>query len=104
MKPREFVAIVPSSALLDPAEFLLFTASHAHELRTEDGRRLNDLLDVTAWMLEVSRALRGWNQPAPGAPLNASCPDCGHEHGEEKECGFAIGGGRVCRCERKVPA
>ncbi len=32
------------------------------------------------------------------------CPNCGHIHVDEDECGFPIGGNRVCRCERAVTA
>ena len=103
MKSREFVAIVPSSALLDPAEFLLFMAARAHELRLEDGQRLCDLTDFTTCMLEISRALNGWNS-SPIA-LDRTCPRCGHLHegDNSKECGFEIAPGRRCRCEMEVP-
>lgn len=106
MKPREFVAIVPSSALIDPAEFLLFMASRAHELLLEDGQRLNDLTDFTTCLLEISRALQGWNNgPSRPIAVDRTCPRCGHVHegDNSKECGFDIGGGRRCRCEMEVP-
>ena len=103
MKSREFVAIVPSSALLDPAEFLLFMAARAHELRLEDGQRLNDLTDFTTCMLEISRALNGWNHPAR-TMADRTCPHCGHVHQGEKECEEKLGSDRICRCEQKVLA
>jgi len=36
--------------------------------------------------------------------IDRTCPDCGHVHHGDDECGEELGGGRVCRCERRVPA
>lgn len=39
----------------------------------------------------------------PSSRFN-SCPDCGHEHLDDKQCNFPIGANRICLCERKVVA
>ena len=42
---------------------------------------------------------------APQARWEDTCPRCGHVHQADAECGEALGGGRICRCEFEgVPA
>jgi len=57
------------------------------------------------FVLDQADALKLENPRAPiPFPALATCPDCGHIHADDAECGFPIGGGRKCRCERKVRA
>lgn len=54
------------------------------------------------------------NPPAPSLQLQQigvlpasylkACPDCGHEHLDDKQCNFPIALNRICMCERKVVA
>ena len=50
------------------------------------------------WVLNEARAL------VESVPQYKSCPDCGHEHLDEKRCNFPYAKDRECLCERKVPA
>lgn len=38
------------------------------------------------------------------SPFYSTCPDCGHEHLDEKKCNFPYAKDRECACERKVSA
>jgi len=81
-------------------------ADNLHQVRLRNGTLLRDLSDVRELFKELVEELA----PAPRNGSVASrfnldfCPDCGHVHVEDSECSFPIGGGRVCRCERQVPA
>lgn len=106
----------PSDAL--PLECRLIfrqVADNLHQVRLRNGSALRDLSDVTEFFREMVAELAP--RPANGKPPQLqqvlrqeqprnwnSCPDCGHEHADQNECGWAIGGGRVCRCERRVTA
>src|SRR5882724_11699774 len=58
MTAKELLANLRSTAgTIDPAECFLYMAAHAHELRLDDGQRLNDLVDFTSWLLLVAHEL-----------------------------------------------
>jgi hypothetical protein len=80
---------------------------------------LRDATDFRQWLLELAEAARPGESiasstaefrktttPSPQRRYFSAefCPDCGHIHADDEECGFPIGGGRKCRCERTVPA
>jgi len=103
-------------------------ADHVYEARLDHGQRVLDASDFSAWLRELAEASRcrgvleataqieaTGKLDAPSlANLNAeirrtrirllsTCPDCGHVHQVEgTECGQELGGGRVCRCDRRV--
>lgn len=105
MTAKDLVANLRAGGPVDPAECLLYMAAHAHEFRLEDGQRLNDQTDFTAWLIEVSRALAGRDHILASRMENdRTCPRCGHLHEGERECGVFLGGGGFCRCELEVPA
>jgi hypothetical protein len=83
-------------------------AANATSLQTLSGMPLHDATDWKEFLHEVADALaEGAGRPTHADRLprhDATCPDCGHIHQEEGECGEKVGGGRVCLCERKVPA
>lgn len=62
------------------------------------------------WVLNEAEAYKAESSgmrvvPPPSNPRwDEFCPDCGHLHCDDAECGFPIGGGRKCLCERKVTA
>ena len=83
--------------------YLHHLADHLYQLRLAGGQRLNDAIDFSLALRELAEA---WKM-AESKPLSVAgewCPDCGHIHIDPAECGFPTGGGRVCRCERKVLA
>jgi hypothetical protein len=41
---------------------------------------------------------------APQRRWDEFCHDCGHIHVDDSECGFPIGGGRICKCAKAVLA
>jgi len=122
MKPRQVIAELALLGSQDLRVTLHFLADRAIASRLENGQRLCDVIDFTAWLRElaaatqisdstevqrepVSRPPTKVTYPCTGSRFNLDfCPACGHIHVEEKECGFPIGGDRVCRCERAVPA
>lgn len=67
-------------------------------------------------ILRVDDSLRSPANHVPGPSLQlqqigvvpasymSTCPDCGHEHLDDKQCNFPIGANRICLCERKVVA
>ena len=129
MKAQEIIADLSDlgpgqdapGVLLYTRLLLHYLADHVSHARLADGQRLNDSTDFVAWLRELAEAARipvntkvlemagtgtrplVRRAPAP-QPRWDECPDCGHVHLDDSECGFAIGGGRVCRCVRKVPA
>jgi len=87
-----------------------YLADNLHECRLSNGAELADLGDVIGFFREVKEAAKARisaAKPKNGlrvARIFDPCPDCGHVHIDSKECGFQIGGGRTCRCERAVTA
>lgn len=91
-----------------------YLADHVHLVRLANGQLINDTADFAEFFRELGDASRSVERPFPvgvgGRPLQGiftihdTCPDCGHIHQGDSECGEEIGGGRVCRCERRVPA
>lgn len=79
--------------------FALFVADHLPSARLANGARLCDAIDFAAWLHELANVA-----DAPALRGHDACPDCGHSHQDDAECGEPLGGGRICRCERKVPA
>lgn len=91
------------------------------DLRLADGSRVNDASDFSRLLCELrDAALNPRSTQVSSEPGNSTatkvtsdygrlanlewCPRCGHVHIEDSECGFPIGGGRTCRCEKQVPA
>jgi hypothetical protein len=125
MTAQELIADLRLLGPQDSRVFFSYLADHFHEARLANQQRLCDLSDVIAFLREVAAAADGCEFPESAEvsargifgtrpkvihriaqPRNWSdfCPDCGHAHIEDDECGFPIGGGRICRCERKVTA
>jgi hypothetical protein len=92
-----------------------------------NGSHLRDASDFMAFLLELSAAAKLANVRGPmqfGPPYRSlrsqqerwqrenksptvrlveeTCPRCGHVHEGSAECGFDIGGGRICHCEMEV--
>lgn len=79
-------------------------------LRANSGGKKRPLSEVSAeiyaaaaleWVLNEAESLK---HEVLTHHLDLTCPDCGHVHAGENECEVKIGGGRECRCERKVTA
>jgi hypothetical protein len=110
---------------------LSYLADHVYTAELAAGGKLHDAMDFTAWLRELSDEARKLAQIPESTKVSAAagngtcrtvtrassvnpqprwaadfCPDCGHVHIDDTECGFPTGaGGREpCRCERKVPA
>jgi hypothetical protein len=101
-----------------------YIADRIHELTLADGQHLRDATDFKAALKELAEAARhrdykiamgaGFQEHMEGAMADPPkktaivfpdfCPGCGHVHADDHECQFPIGGGRICRCERAVPA
>lgn len=90
---------------------LRFLADHVRELQFDDGSYLQSISDFEKALRLVADGLRVPLSP----PLNFAdhrlrasgrvadedwCHDCGHLHADPTECGFPIGGGRVCLCDK----
>lgn len=77
--------------------------AHYRTIKPTDLERSAWLVDggiaALEWVLREADALK--QLPAR---FDLTCPDCGHVHQEDSECRCLIGGGRFCRCERKVTA
>jgi hypothetical protein len=108
MTAKEFVSRLAPLQLERLALIFNYLADHEHELRLEGGGRINDNLDCAAFHRELAAACKNSEDShAPRSGFNVDfCPDCGHVHVDDSECGFPTGaGGRTaCRCERKVTA
>jgi hypothetical protein len=122
MNAKEFIAHLAPVDLDRLALIFNYLGDHAHEARLLNGGRLHDLTDFAAFFHELASAskftpstevlprvdFRTRPQVTPRDNLvqvhGDFCPDCGHIHIDGSECGFPIGGGRICRCERAVPA
>ena len=111
---------------------LSYLADHVYTAELKDGGKLRDATDFSHWLTELAEAARELAQnpdntkvhlaqdsgtrpkvtcrtssPAPQPRWTTDfCPDCGHVHIDDAECGFPTGaGGKVpCQCERKVTA
>jgi len=94
----------------------LYLAEHSYEARLRDGKLLRDATDFRGFLRELSEAAivavgrdctevvnRAERRPRRKVMLTV-CPRCGHEHGGSAECGEAMGGGRICRCDVEVSA
>ena len=89
-------------------------ADTVYEARLSGGQRLCDATDFAAWLRELAEETRVHGQTADashgngtrpkvtserGRTIYDTCPQCGHIHQGDAECGEHLGGGRVCRCE-----
>ncbi len=120
MTAAEAIRTLQAEGAHEPIEYFLFLANHAHELRLANGGRLNDGTDWKAFLRELAETSEALDRKSPRATdctfvnappkrmsskaVDLTCPRCGHVHQGESECGEALGGGRVCRCELEVPA
>lgn len=104
-----------STGACDPVECFLYLANHTYELRLASGAKLNDGTDFEAFLGELTLAFGQPGQIAAVPPQkrwsertienkNLTCPHCRHVHQGIGECGFPVGGGRVCHCEMEVAA
>lgn len=77
-------------------EYLAFRATPFHP--TVEGA-----VSALQWVLNEARAII---EDVPSSLLihKDPCPDCGHEHLDEKRCNFPYAMDRECKCERKVRA
>ena len=110
-----------TNALLVSRSLLDLLREHVFSLQLENGEIVGRG-DVSSYralfdelILRVDDSLRSpANQVRPSLQLQqvgvapasqrSDCPDCGHEHLDEKQCNFPIGANRICLCERKVVA
>jgi hypothetical protein len=108
---------------------LSYLADHVYHANLLSGTPVHDVTDFHLWLRELAEEARKLAQIPESTKVSAAagngtcrtvtrtssvnpqprwaadfCPDCGHVHIDDAECGFPQGGGRVCRCERKVPA
>jgi hypothetical protein len=60
MNARELITHLRSKGgTIEPAEYFLYLAAHAHEARLNDGSRLLDQTDFTTFLIEVAKELAG---------------------------------------------
>jgi hypothetical protein len=125
MNSRDLISDLPlgpgdrRAALLQARLIFRYLADHVEEARLGERQRLCDATDFKAWLRELAEEVRKIGNlsqdvttglkvfpPAPQKRYGEAdwCPDCGHIHADDEECGFPIGGGRKCRCERAVVA
>jgi hypothetical protein len=129
MTPHELISSLRDCGEQSLSVTLCYLADRVDLARLAGGSRLCDASDFRVWLLELAEAARirdnfvdstkvpnlpgngtcpkvtaAVTQRAPQSRNWNACPDCGHVHVEDAECGFPTGGGRVCRCERAVPA
>ena len=131
MTPRELLCDLPLGpgdtrhALLHARLLVSYLADHVYTAELADGGKLRDAMDLTQWLRELAdeaRKLLANGQSTEVSPVAERstcrkvtttpqarwngdfCPDCGHVHIDDAECGFPIGGARICRCERRVVA
>jgi hypothetical protein len=104
---------------------LSYLADHVYHANLLSGTPVHDVTDFHLWLRELAEEARKLAQIPESTKVSAAagngtcrtvtrnpqprwaadfCPDCGHVHIDDAECGFPQGGGRVCRCERKVTA
>ena len=120
MTSREWLADIlsqgPRSELLPLELRMMFRQLHDNLplLKLRNGSHVRDVPDVMELCREMIDLLTPNKPPQIGVftaasarerfPFADTCPDCGHVHNGENECGEKLGGDRVCRCERKVVA
>jgi hypothetical protein len=117
MKADELIAELRAMGQQDAAVIFNYLAKHAMEARLAGGQRLCDVTDFAAWLRELSEAAkvpappyfpsrdqRPAARPAAQSRWDKTCPRCGHVHQGGAECGEAMGGGGICRCELDVPS
>jgi len=94
--------------------FSQFLAEEIYGARLANGSGLRDIMDCRQYISALAVAAeieqKMMNAP-PRLELQqrkpaalATCPDCGHVHADDRECGFPTGGDRKCLCDRKVLA
>jgi len=112
MRTKDLIAELTAAGPQDLSVILHFFADRAHAARLADGQGLRDCLDFSAWLRELAEASKVVDpigqllsanpstriQPSP-AVMQDWCNSCGHEAHPGRECGVAIGGERICRCE-----
>jgi hypothetical protein len=102
MKAAELIAEFKRCGPQDLNVALSYIAERLYDSRLADGRRILDAMDMKQFLDECAVAY----QNGGGKPLRFHnvCPDCGHEHIDEKRCNFPYAQDRECQCERKVTA
>jgi hypothetical protein len=117
MKPYEAFRTLCRMGPQDANVIATYFVDHFQELRLNSGMPLANISDVQHFLREfaiVSRVVPDFPErmevPAPMTPTEISsrskatrpaqrrwdefCPDCGHIHADDSECGFPQGGGR----------
>lgn len=98
--------------------FFYMLADSVPIARLNNGCRLIDGTDFIAWLRELGDAAKRLEDGESACPSGAKilpinsfmelgdsrCPRCNHLHQGVVQCGFDLGGGRLCRCELPVPA
>lgn len=127
MTPDQLISsFTRMSGISDPRDALLYVRLFAHFLgdnmlaaKRKAGRLVSesDAIGFLQWIEELEAAASSQlglpvvsrRQEFGGRSSErvsrfdfSECPDCGHVHADEKECGFPIGAGRICRCERSA--
>lgn len=66
-----------------------------------DDLRVKAYAAALEWVLSEAEMIK---QEVRSTQFSNPCPDCGHEHLDEKRCSFPYAQDRECMCERKVSA
>jgi hypothetical protein len=104
MTAKEALSNCLAAGAMESVEYFLYLASHADELRTSDGQRLNDNTDFAVFLREFAEALCPFVEKSPPAH-HSTCHSCGHIHTEDDECGMFMGtSAGYCRCGERVGA
>jgi hypothetical protein len=119
MKARQIIDHLRTLGPQNANVIFTYLADCVYNARLGNGQRICDVMDCKLWLRELADAAQIAGSTGvtsveefhtrPTVTNNRFaggdfCPDCGHVHIDGAECGFPIGGGRVCRCERAVPA
>jgi len=110
MTPAELLSNLRFAGAEEPIEIFLYLANHAHELRTNDGQRLNDGIDFAVFLVEFADVLS--KNPLGTKTLERAirsvqetCHVCGHLHEGDGECGVFMGTKvGYCDCKAEVHA